>query len=238
MRYTPLIATSDLAAHLTDPHWGIVDCRFDLTSTGWGEQAYHEAHIPGAVYAHLDRDLSGPKTGRNGRHPLPDVEGFKTRLGRWGISAREQVVAYDQNSGMWASRLWWMLRYLGHEAVAVLDGGLAKRVSEGRPTRAGDEQPLPAQFVGLGGGALPGPGGGGRVGWGPGKGGERGPPRARRGRAAPARAICGFGARGHARESRGGRAPAHGSGLAADGLARPRTPSGGGGGPRPRGRGH
>ncbi len=149
MRYTTLIATSDLAAHLTDPYWAMVDCRFDLTNTGWGEQAYREAHIPGAVYAHLDRDLSGPKTGRNGRHPLPDVEAFKARLGRWGISAGVQVVAYDQNSGMWASRLWWMLRYLGHEAVAVLDGGLAKWVSEGRPTRAGDEQRLPAQFVGL-----------------------------------------------------------------------------------------
>jgi thiosulfate/3-mercaptopyruvate sulfurtransferase len=146
--FTTLIAAADLASHLADPGWAVVDCRFDLANTGWGEEQYRAAHLPGAVYAHLDRDLSGPKTGKNGRHPLPDVEQFKARLGVWGIGPGVQVVAYDQSSGMWASRLWWLLRYLGHEAAAVLDGGFAKWSREGRPTRAGEEQRAPATFVG------------------------------------------------------------------------------------------
>ncbi len=149
MPYTPLISTADLAPHLADPQWVVVDCRFDLANPGWGEEQYREGHIPGAVYAHLDRDLSGPKTGRNGRHPLPDMNQFKIRLGQWGIDLQTQVVAYDQSNGMWASRLWWMLKYLGHQAVAVLDGGMAKWVQEGRPTRAGGEQRTPAVFTGV-----------------------------------------------------------------------------------------
>jgi thiosulfate/3-mercaptopyruvate sulfurtransferase len=154
MLFTTLISTADLAPHLADPQWAIVDCRFDLSSPAWGEERYREAHIPGAVYAHLDHDLSGPKTGKNGRHPLPDVEQFRARLGQWGIGSGVQVVAYDQNSGMWASRLWWMLKYLGYQAVAVLDGGMAKWVQEGRPTRAGEEQRTPAIFIGISNEAL------------------------------------------------------------------------------------
>jgi len=148
MPFTTLISTADLAPHLADPQWVVVDCRFDLANPGWGEEQYRAAHLPGAIYAHLDRDLSGPKTGKNGRHPLPDMEQFKTRLGQWGIGPEAQVVAYDQNSGMWASRLWWMLKYLGHEAVAVLDGGIAKWLQEGRPVKGGWETRVPAQFVG------------------------------------------------------------------------------------------
>ena len=155
MSFTTIISTADLSAHLTDPGWIVVDCRFDLADISWGEARYREAHIPGAVYAHLDRDLSGPKTGKNGRHPLPDMEQFKARLGQWGIGPGVQVAAYDQNSGMWASRLWWMLRCLGHEAVAVLDGGFAKWEREGRPTRVGEETPrAPRQFVGSPRGAM------------------------------------------------------------------------------------
>lgn len=149
MTYTTLISTSDLAERLTDATWAIVDGRFDLTDTDKGERLYQEAHIPGALYAHLERDLSGPKTGRNGRHPLPDMGHFKTRLSQWGIGPNVQVVAYDQSNGMWASRLWWMLCYLGHEAVAVLDGGIAKWVAEGRPTRSGEEQRAPTAFSGI-----------------------------------------------------------------------------------------
>ena len=148
MTFKTLISTADLAAHLADPNWAIVDCRFDLVNTGWGEERYGEAHIPGAVYAHLDRDLSGPKTGRNGRHPLPDMEQFKARLGQWGIGAGVQAVVYDQDVGMYASRLWWMLKYLGHAAAAVLDGGMAKWAREGRPTRSGVERRAPIQFSG------------------------------------------------------------------------------------------
>jgi len=149
MTYKTLLSTSDLAEHLTEATWAVVDCRFDLTDTDTGERLYREAHVPGATYAHLDRDLSGPKTGKNGRHPLPDIEQFKMRLGAWGIGPGVQVVAYDQSHGMWASRLWWMLRYLGHEAAAVLDGGMAKWVAEGRPTRSGEEPRPPAVFSGV-----------------------------------------------------------------------------------------
>ncbi len=148
MTFNTLVSTADLAAHLADPDWAIVDCRFDLANTGWGEERYREAHIPGAAYAHLDRHLSGPKTGRNGRHPLPDLEQFKARLGEWGVGPGAQVVVYDQDVGMYASRLWWMLKYLGHAAAAVLDGGMAKWVREGRPTRPGEEQRAPARFSG------------------------------------------------------------------------------------------
>jgi thiosulfate/3-mercaptopyruvate sulfurtransferase len=100
------------------------------------------AHIPGARFMHMDRDLSGAKTGRNGRHPLPDAAALAAMLGAAGIDAAKQVVAYDQNRGMWASRLWWLLRWLGHDAVAVLDGGLDKWNAEGRPLTS--ELPTPA----------------------------------------------------------------------------------------------
>jgi len=143
-----LLAPSDLAPHLANPNWAVVDCRFDLADTAKGERLYHAAHIPGAVYAHLDHDLSGPKTGINGRHPLPDMEQFEARLGQWGIGPSVQVVVYDQDNGIYASRLWWMLRYLGHEAVAVLEGGMAMWTTEGRPARAGEEQRPPMVFEG------------------------------------------------------------------------------------------
>ena len=146
--HTTLIDTATLAAKLGQPGWVIVDCRFNLADPGWGEAQYAAGHIPGAVYAHLDHDLSGPKTGRNGRHPLPDMDLLQQRLGQWGIGPGRQVVAYDQDTSMAASRLWWLLRYLGHTAVAVLDGGLARWTAEGRPLRAGEEHPVPTTFTG------------------------------------------------------------------------------------------
>jgi thiosulfate/3-mercaptopyruvate sulfurtransferase len=133
-----LISTDALAAHL-DGSWAIVDCRYDLHTEAWGREQYLVAHIPGAVYASLSRDLSGPRTGANGRHPLPCVEDLETTLGRFGISSNTQVVMYDQDAGMYASRMWWMLRYMGHDAAAVLDGGWAKWLREQRPTRSGEE---------------------------------------------------------------------------------------------------
>lgn len=132
MNYTTLISTNALAAHLADPNLVIVDCRYNLTDTDAGANAYRTAHVPGAFFLHLDRDLSGPKSGKNGRHPLPDIAVFAATLGRIGIDGNRQVVAYDQNGGMWASRLWWMLQWLGHVRVAVLDGGLNKWIAEGR----------------------------------------------------------------------------------------------------------
>jgi len=145
MPYTALISTADLA-NLRDA--AIVDTRFELAQPSWGEAQYRAAHIPGAVYAHLDRQLSGPKTGGNGRHPMPDLKTFKAQLGQWGIGQDVQVVVYDQSDGMYAARLWWMLRALGHQAVAVLDGGWDKWQREGRPQRSGDETRSPAIFSG------------------------------------------------------------------------------------------
>jgi thiosulfate/3-mercaptopyruvate sulfurtransferase len=134
MAHSTLVSTAELAAHLAD--WRIFDCRHDLMKPELGEQQYRQAHIPGARFASLDRDLSAPKTGKNGRHPLPEPDAFGAWLGRQGVKPGDQVVCYDASNGAMAARLWWMLRWVGHEAVAVLDGGLAKWTSEGRPVSA------------------------------------------------------------------------------------------------------
>ena len=123
MSYTTLVAAATLAAHLDDPAWLVIDVRHQLADTGYGERIYAENHIPGAVFLHCDCDLSGPMTGSNGRHPLPAVEKLAARLGEIGIGPQTQVVIYDDAQGMIAGRLWWLLRWLGHEQVAVLDGG-------------------------------------------------------------------------------------------------------------------
>lgn len=123
MKYTTLISVSDLAAHLDDVAWVVCDCRHDLVKTAAGGEAYGRAHIPGARFVHVDEDLSAPLTGRNGRHPLPDPAKFVARLGELGIDNAKQVVAYDASGGAYAARLWWMLRWVGHRSVAVLDGG-------------------------------------------------------------------------------------------------------------------
>lgn len=148
MAFTTLVSTEVLAKHLRDDAWVVIDCRFKLDDVSWGEADYARSHVPGAVYAHLDRDLSAAKTGRNGRHPLPDAAAMQKTFARFGISSGVQVVAYDQDNGMYASRLWWMLRYMGHDAVAVLDGGFAKWIAEGRETRAGAESRAAAAFTG------------------------------------------------------------------------------------------
>ena len=140
MVHRTLIGTKALADLLArDSAVVVVDCRFDLADTEAGLRGYLAAHVPGAVYAHLDRDLSGTKTGLNGRHPLPSPEALCATLGRLGIAAGTQVIAYDQDSGMYASRLWWLLRWMGHDAVAVLDGGWAAWMRDGRPTMPGVE---------------------------------------------------------------------------------------------------
>lgn len=147
MIYRTLIETAALAERLADPTLLVVDCRFELANTSAGERAYQTAHIPGAVYAHLDRDLSGAKTGRTGRHPLPAPGDLALTFGRWGISPETQVVCYDQDVGSWASRLWWLLRWLGHDAVAVLNGGWAAWAAEGRPQTSAVQTRPPTTFV-------------------------------------------------------------------------------------------
>lgn len=122
---TPLISAEALRALLAaEPAALVVDVSFDLADTGAGERQWRETHLPGSIYLHLDRDLSGPKTGANGRHPLPDRAAFAATLGRIGIGPQTRVVALDRQGGPYAARLWWMLRWMGHDAVAVLDGGL------------------------------------------------------------------------------------------------------------------
>jgi thiosulfate/3-mercaptopyruvate sulfurtransferase len=128
---TTLASTEELARH---PGWRVFDCRHELGQPELGAAQYREAHLPGTVYAHLDRDLSAPKTGTNGRHPLPEPEVFAAWLGAQGLRPEDQVVCYDAGGGTMAARLWWMLRWIGHDAAAVLDGGFAKWVAEGRPT--------------------------------------------------------------------------------------------------------
>lgn len=142
--WTTLVQAGTLSDALGRDGLAIVDCRFSLADTGAGEHAYREAHIPGAVYAHLDRDLSDQRKQGQGRHPWPDAEDFTTRLGDWGIAPRTQVVAYDDGDGSLAARFWFMLRMLGHADVAVLDGGLARWKTLGLPLE--DTVPLPRRL--------------------------------------------------------------------------------------------
>ena len=139
--YTTLITADELALHLTDPDWIVCDCRHDFVNYQAGRNAYDAAHIAGARFLHLDEDLSGPKTGSNGRHPLTHPLTFALRLGALGIDNGKQVVAYDSSGGCYAARLWWMLRWIGHPRAAVLDGGWDAWVSAERPTDA-----VPALF--------------------------------------------------------------------------------------------
>ncbi len=143
-----LLDPATLSPHIADDNWVVVDCRFDLADPQKGEELYLDAHIPGARYAHLDRDLSGDKTGANGRHPLPTVEQMRERFGALGIAPGNQVIVYDADTGMYAARLWWMLRFMGHDAVALLNGGFALWTGEGHAARGGREQWPPATFVG------------------------------------------------------------------------------------------
>lgn len=145
--YTSIITTSELAEQLSDTDCVIVDCRFSLEDPAAGRQEYLKAHIPRAIYAHLDDDLSGPIIpGKTGRHPLPSIEKASSLFGLWGIAEDVQVVAYDQGHGGIAARLWWMLRWLGHEAVAVLDGGWKAWREEGREESEEIHLPLPVNF--------------------------------------------------------------------------------------------
>ncbi len=149
-QYTTTIDVETLADRLANPNWAIIDCRFDLTNPAAGEEAYHSGHIPGAVYAHLERDLSAPMGpgGVGGRHPLPTTEQIVDVFSRLGIGPRTQVVAYDETSGHYAARLWWMLRFMGHETAAVLDGGWPAWVEAGMPIEAGNVVPTRHPFVG------------------------------------------------------------------------------------------
>lgn len=138
-----LITPTELAPHLQDEDWLVVDCRHDLADPAAGRRAYAESHIPGAVFLHLDDDLSAAKTGYNGRHPLPEPAVAAARLGQVGIRPGRRVVAYDANGGMFAARLWWMCRWLGCNEVALLDGGWPAWLENRQPVNNAPATPTP-----------------------------------------------------------------------------------------------
>ncbi|MDN5780511.1 MAG: sulfurtransferase [Luteimonas sp.] len=135
--WTTLVDAGTLAGSLDRDDLVVLDCRFSLAAPEAGAAAYAASHLPGALRADLDRDLSDHRKHRGGRHPWPDASGFDARLGDWGITAAHQVVAYDDGDGAFAARLWFLLRALGHEHVAVLDGGWARWTALGLPTQTG-----------------------------------------------------------------------------------------------------
>ena len=146
MNYTTLISTETLHQQLNNPGWIVVDCRFSLADTEAGAKAYRHGHIANARYAHLDKDLSSPITAFTGRHPLPNFALLAKKLGDWGITNTSQVVAYDDTSGAFAGRLWWLLRCMGHDKVAVLDGGIKNGQKQGLPVTTTLPAVKPATF--------------------------------------------------------------------------------------------
>lgn len=143
-----IVSTSELAAHLADPDWIILDCQHDLINHAFGRESYAKEHIPGAHFVSMEDDMAGVKTGRNGRHPLPTPDALVATFSRLGITAGRQVVAYDSSQNNYAGRVWWTLRWLGFKSVAVLDGGLGKWKAESRPLTAEVPAPRPASFSG------------------------------------------------------------------------------------------
>lgn len=139
-----LVTPEQLQAHLAE--WVVIDCRFSLADTEHGRRVYAAGHIPGARYAHLDADLSAPRTPSTGRHPLPDPAIFCARLGAWGVAPDTQVVVYDDSFGSMAVRLWWLLRGLGHARVALLDGNYPRWLREKRPTTTEPPAPIAARY--------------------------------------------------------------------------------------------
>jgi len=148
-RYQTLISTDVVAENLNNPAFRIVDCRHSLAQPEQGQVDYTNGHIPGAIYANLDTELAAPISEDSGRHPLPDVDSFIVSLQQWGISNDSQVVVYDDAGGGIAARLWWMLRWLGHQDVAVLDGGMAAWDRAGHPTSQEFVPPAKGSFVGV-----------------------------------------------------------------------------------------
>jgi thiosulfate/3-mercaptopyruvate sulfurtransferase len=143
----PLVTVAELASQLGNPEWVICDCRHDLGNYEAGRQAYAISHIPGARFIHLDEDLSGPKTGTTGRHPLPHPATFALRLGALGIDNSKTVITYDASGGYYAARMWWMLRWVGHQRACVLDGGWEAWQAAGAPVTADKPVFVPTPFT-------------------------------------------------------------------------------------------
>jgi thiosulfate/3-mercaptopyruvate sulfurtransferase len=147
MSFTTLISSSQLGENIGANDWAVIDCRFSLADPAAGRRLYEESHLPSAHYAHLDEDLSSPVTDTSGRHPLPDPQALCRQLDKWGVAAETQVVAYDDAGGAFAARLWWLLRWLGHESAAVLDGGFPAWVEGGLPMTAEIPRPSRTDYV-------------------------------------------------------------------------------------------
>lgn len=145
--YQTLISAAELAAIHDDPQLVVVDVRHDLGDHGLGARRYAESHIPGAHFLSVDDDLAAPRTGRNGRHPLPTPVAFAATLSAIGVDEGKQVIAYDQAQTTYSARLWWMLRWLGHRNVAVLDGGLDAWMRAGFAVSTATPSRRPARFV-------------------------------------------------------------------------------------------
>ena len=147
MRFTTVVSADQLAQHLDDPSCVVFDCRFTLSNAEAGKLAYQQGHIPGARYVHLDDDMSSQVTPTSGRHPLPDVQQFSEKLSNWGVDAGKQVVVYDDSFGSMAVKMWWLLRWLGHNNVALLDGGLPKWIKQKLPVTTELPVIVPAKFI-------------------------------------------------------------------------------------------
>ena len=146
--WTTLVQAEELAAGLARHDLVVMDCRVSLADRGAGARMWRESHIPGARYADLERDLSDMRRAGEGRHPWPDAADFTARLGAWGISPATQVVAYDEGDGAFAARLWFLMRALGHERVAVLDGGWSRWIALGLPVDDAEPRPVPVAYAG------------------------------------------------------------------------------------------
>ncbi len=144
--WNTVVQAETLSVALGRPDLAIIDCRYTLTAPGAGESAFFQGHLPGAHYAHLDRDLSDMRK-TVGRHPWPEAADFTAKLGQWGISPQHQVVAYDDGDGAIAARLWFLLRALGHEKVAVLDGGWARWTALGLPVDTQHRAAISTRYV-------------------------------------------------------------------------------------------
>ncbi|MDM5187883.1 sulfurtransferase [Bacillus sp. DX4.1] len=142
-----IVTVEWLRDHIEDEHVRIIDCRFDLANTNWGKEQYELEHIPHALYFDLDHDLSSPVTKHGGRHPLPDVETLVQKLSQAGIDENTTVVAYDSQAGAMASRLWWLLTYVGHKKVHVLNGGFPTWKEQNLPTTANLSVVAPKTFI-------------------------------------------------------------------------------------------
>jgi thiosulfate/3-mercaptopyruvate sulfurtransferase len=145
--FTTLIDANTLSEQLRREDLTLFDCRFDLGNVSWGETEYARAHLPGALYLHLDRDLSSPISAQSGRHPLPDPGSFAARLAELGVTPESQIVAYDQGNGAYGARLWWLARWIGLRNVAVLDGGIAAWRAAGLPLETAVRTPKPSAFT-------------------------------------------------------------------------------------------